>query len=112
MGRKSVVVCISFLLSILILLSPYATISGVQAQTVGTVVTTKSITPACALPGQTMTVKINISVTGAGSGGGRVPVQASLVLDRTGSMWGNKFEDAKAAAKAFVGVRQDRKSVV
>jgi len=106
LSHKSVVVCISFLLSILILLSPYAALSAVQAQTVGTVVTTKSITPACALPGQTMTVKINISVTGAGGGvGGRAPVQASLVLDRTGSMWGNKFEDAKAAAKTFIGVR-------
>lgn len=106
MGRKSVVVCISFLLSTLILLSPYVTISGVQAQTVSTVVTTKSITPACALPGQTMTVKINISVTGGGGGvGGLAPIQASLVIDRTGSMWGNKFEDAKAAAKAFIGVQ-------
>ncbi|MEM3004598.1 MAG: VWA domain-containing protein [Candidatus Bathyarchaeia archaeon] len=63
-------------------------------------ITIKTITPNVALPGQTLTVKINITVTGGGGVTG--PVDSCLVIDRTGSMYGQKFEDAKAAAKAFI----------
>jgi uncharacterized protein YegL len=85
---------------------------GVQAQNEGTVVTIKSITPSCALPGQKLTVTINISVTGGGGGGGgTAPVDVSLVMDRTGSMWGAKFSDAQDAAKAFVQSLQDQDRV-
>lgn len=97
-----------FLIMTLLLL-PFAGPLGVQAQVVGTVVTIKSITPSCALPGQKLTVKINITVTGGGGGGGgNAPVDVSLVMDRTGSMWGAKFNDAQDAAQAFVQSLQDQ----
>ncbi|MGQ9639379.1 MAG: VWA domain-containing protein [Candidatus Bathyarchaeia archaeon] len=86
---------------------------SVQAQAIGTVNTTKSITPSIALPGQTMTIKINITVT-SGAVGVTGPVDSSLVIDRTGSMYGQKFEDAKTAAKAFIDDQrdQDRSQVI
>ena len=104
MARKHNYSYFKVVLVISILLLPFIHPSNVQAQQ-GTVTTTKTITPAVALPGQTMTVTINIAVTGPG-GGVTGPIQTSLVIDRTGSMWGQKFEDAKDAAKAFVGVQR------
>ncbi len=74
----------------------------VKAQTSADVVTTKSITPSCALPGQRLTVNISMAVTGGGVSG---PLQVVLAIDRTGSMFGERFQDALAAAMGFVGVQ-------
>ncbi|MEM3380983.1 MAG: VWA domain-containing protein [Candidatus Bathyarchaeia archaeon] len=103
-------VCITI---IMLLTLPLMSLPSGQSQVVGTVVTTKTITPSIALPGQTMTVKINITVT-SGAVGVTGPVDSSLVIDRTGSMYGQKFEDAKTAAKAFVDDQraQDRSQVI
>ncbi len=100
-------------LVITLLLLPLTRPLGVQAQSVSTVHTYVNITPTCALPGQKMTVTINVSVTGTG-GGGVAPVDVSLVIDRTGSMFGQKFADAQAAAEAFVETLQntDRADVI
>lgn len=106
MAPVSVNFRIRVLFAITLLLIPFVNSPNVQAQAVGTVVTIKSITPSLALPGQSMTVKINISVTGGG-GGLPGPVDTSLIIDRTGSMYGQKFEDAKAAAKAFIDDQEE-----
>ena len=105
--------CTFFLVIILISL-PFTRPLDVQAQAVSTVYAYVNITPTCALPGQKMTVTIGVNVTGAGGGGGILPVDVSLVIDRTGSMFGQKFADAQAAAEAFVGVLQntDRVDVI
>jgi hypothetical protein len=93
MSRLSVYSYIKILLAISILLIPFVP-PHVQAQAVGTVVTTKTITPNVALPGETMTVTINISIMGAPGSG---IVDAVLVLDRTGSMTGQKFAEMNVA---------------
>jgi hypothetical protein len=102
----------AFFLIMAVLLVPFANPSVVKAQTSSTVVTTKTITPSCALPGQSLTVTINVGVTGGGGVPG--PVDTSLILDRTGSMYGQKFLDTKAAAKTYVDAQndQDRAEVV
>jgi len=105
--------CVKVLLLVAILLPSFNTLSPVQAQVVGTVITIKTITPNFALPGQTLTVKINITITGGGGVTG--PVDSCLVIDRTGSMYGQKFEDAKVAAKAFIDDQkraEDRAEVI
>lgn len=99
MSRLTVHSYIKILLVISILLIPFVP-QYVQAQAVGTVVTTKTITPDVALPGEQMTVTINISVMGAPGGSGIV--DAVLVLDRTGSMTGQKFADMRVASKSFI----------
>jgi uncharacterized protein YegL len=98
MSRLSEYSYLKVLLAISILLIPFVP-PHVQAQAVGTVVTTKTITPNVALPGEMMTVTINISVMGAPGSG---IVDAVLVLDRTGSMTGAKFADMKVASKSFI----------
>ena len=98
MNQLSTSSYIKILFVISILLIPFVP-QYVQAQ-IGTVVTTKTITPDVALPGEEMTVTINISVTGAPGGTGIV--DAVLVLDRTGSMTGKKFADMKVASKSFI----------
>jgi uncharacterized protein YegL len=98
MSQLSISSYIKILFVISILLIPFVP-QHVQAQ-IGTVVTTKTITPDVALPGEEMTVTINISVTGAPGGAGIV--DAVLVLDRTGSMTGQKFADMKVASKSFI----------
>jgi uncharacterized protein YegL len=65
----------------------------------GEVNTTKTITPNFATPGETMEVKIKIEVTGDPVGS---VADVSVVLDRTGSMMGQKFGAAKQSAKVFV----------
>jgi uncharacterized protein YegL len=99
MSRLSVYSYIKILFVFSILLIPFVP-QYVQAQVVGTVVTTKTITPNVALPGEKMTVTINISVMGAPGGSGIV--DAILVLDRTGSMTGQKFADMRVASKSFI----------
>lgn len=98
MSRLSVYSYIKILFAISILLIPFVS-PYVQAQAIGTVVTTKTITPNVALPGEKMTVTINISVMGAPGSG---IVDTVLVLDRTGSMTGQKFADMKVASKTFI----------
>ncbi|MCW4043726.1 MAG: VWA domain-containing protein [Candidatus Bathyarchaeota archaeon] len=98
MSRLSVYSYLKVLFAISILLIPFVP-QYVQAQAIGTVVTTKTITPNVAVPGEKMTVTINISVTG---GPGTGIVDAILVLDRTGSMTGQKFADMKVASKTFI----------
>jgi uncharacterized protein YegL len=98
MSRLSVYSYVKVLLAISIILIPFVP-QYVQAQ-IGTVVTTKNITPDVALPGEQMTVTINISVMGAPGGSGIV--DAVLVLDRTGSMTGQKFADMRVASKSFI----------
>ncbi|WP_455282578.1 VWA domain-containing protein [[Eubacterium] cellulosolvens] len=98
MSRLSVYSYVKVLLAISIILIPFVP-QYVQAQ-IGTVVTTKTIRPDVALPGEQMTVTINISVMGAPGGSGIV--DAVLVLDRTGSMTGQKFADMRVASKSFI----------
>ncbi|WP_455368669.1 VWA domain-containing protein [[Eubacterium] cellulosolvens] len=99
MSRLTVYSYLKILFVISILSIPFVP-QYVQAQVVGTVVTTKTITPNVALPGEQMTVTINISVMGAPGGSGIV--DAVLVLDRTGSMTGQKFADMRVASKSFI----------
>jgi uncharacterized protein YegL len=99
LNRLSFYSSVKVLFIIAILLIPFIP-QYVQAQVVGTVVTTKTITPNFVLPGEKMTVTINISVTGAPGGTGIV--DATLVLDRTGSMYGKKFADMQLASKSFI----------
>jgi uncharacterized protein YegL len=101
MDRVCLVSRLKVALAVVLLLSFYS-LSGIpEVKGVhGTVVTTKTITPSLALPGQSLTVKINITISGLVPGGG--PVDSCLVIDRTGSMFGQKFVDAKDAAKTFV----------
>jgi hypothetical protein len=98
MSRISVTLCIKTILVIAILFLPLVP-QYVNAQ-VGQVITTRTVTPNFALPGETMEVKIKIEVTGGPIGSGIADV--SLVLDRTGSMFGAKWAAAKQASKIFV----------
>lgn len=98
MSRISVTLCIKTLLVIAILFLPLVP-QYVNAQ-VGQVITTRTVTPNFALPGETMEVNIKIEVTGGPIGSGIADV--SLVLDRTGSMFGAKWAAAKQASKIFV----------
>jgi len=106
MTRMNGCLYIRALLIIGILVFSFIQPLSVHAQQ-GTVITIKTITPTVALPGQTMTVKINITVTGGGGGGGG-PIDTILAIDRTGSMFGQKFEDAKDAAQIFIGEQKDQ----
>jgi len=63
----------------------------------------KSVSPETICIGDQATVTIN--VTGAGEGvGEHFPIDVMLVIDRSGSMRGTKLDNAKAAAKTFVGL--------
>jgi uncharacterized protein YegL len=106
MTRMNGCLCIRTLLIIGILVLSFVRPYNVHAQQ-GTVITIKTITPTVALPGQTMTVKINITVSGGGGGGGG-PIDTILAIDRTGSMFGQKFEDAKDAAQIFISEQKDQ----
>lgn len=98
MSRISITLCLKTLLVVSILFFPLVP-QYVNAQ-VGQVITERSVTPNFALPGETFNVKIRIEVTGGPIGSGVADV--SLVLDRTGSMYGAKFAAAKQAAKTFI----------
>ncbi len=97
MSRLSMYSCIKVLFIIAILFFPMIP-QYVHAQA-GEVNTTKTITPNFATPGETMEVKIKIEVTGDPVGS---VADVSVVLDRTGSMMGQKFGAAKQSAKVFV----------
>ena len=97
MSRLSGYTCIKFLFVIAILFFPLIP-QYVHAQA-GEVNTTKTITPNFVTPGETMEVKIKIEVTGDPVGS---VADVSVVLDRTGSMMGQKFGAAKQSAKVFV----------
>ncbi|WP_455278781.1 VWA domain-containing protein [[Eubacterium] cellulosolvens] len=99
MSRLTIYSYIKIILVISILLIPFVP-QYVQAQVIGTVVTMKTITPNVALLGEQMTVTINVSVMGAPGGSGIV--DSVLVLDRTGSMTGQKFADMRVASKSFI----------
>ena len=98
MSRISVKLCLKTILVIAILFLPLVP-QYVNAQ-VGQVITERTVTPNFALPGETFDVKIRIEVTGGPIGSGIADV--SLVLDRTGSMFGAKYAAAKQASKIFV----------
>ena len=98
MSRTSITLCIKAMLVIAIIFFPLVP-QYVHAQ-VGQVLTTRTVTPNFVLPGETMTVNIKIEVTGGPIGTGVADV--SLVLDRTGSMYGAKFAAAKQSAKTFI----------
>jgi uncharacterized protein YegL len=98
MSRMSLTLCIKTVLVITILFFPLVP-QYVNAQ-VGQVLTTRTVTPNFVLPGETMEVNIKIEVTGGPIGTGIADV--SLVLDRTGSMFGAKFAAAKQSAKIFI----------
>jgi uncharacterized protein YegL len=99
--------CIKVLFIIAILFFPLIP-QYVHAQA-GEVNTTKTITPNFATPGETMEVKIKIEVTGDPVGS---VADVSVVLDRTGSMIGQKFGAAKQSAKVFVDLfEQDNNKV-
>lgn len=114
MDRTPFVDRLKVALAVILLLSFYS-LSGIPVEVkgaFGTVITTKTITPSLALPGQSLTVKINITISGLVPGGG--PVDSCLVIDRTGSMFGQKFMDAKTAAKTFIDEQNasDRSMVI
>jgi uncharacterized protein YegL len=97
MSRLSGYNCIKILFVIAIVFFPLVP-QYVHAQA-GEVNTTKTITPNFVTPGETMEVKIKIEVTGDPVGS---VADVSVVLDRTGSMMGQKFGAAKQSAKIFV----------
>ncbi len=98
MSRTSITLCIKAMLVIAIIFFPL--VPQIAHAQVGQVLTTRTVEPNFALPGETMTVNIRIEVTGGPIGTGVADV--SLVLDRTGSMFGAKFAAAKQSAKTFV----------
>ncbi|WP_455368391.1 VWA domain-containing protein [[Eubacterium] cellulosolvens] len=98
MSRISVTLCIKAMLVIAILFFPL--VPQYAHGQVGQVLTARTVTPNFVLPGETMTVNIRIDVTGGPIGTGVADV--SLVLDRTGSMFGAKFAAAKQSAKIFI----------
>src|SRR4030042_5421506 len=98
MSRISVTLCLKTLLVIAILFFPLVP-QYVNAQ-VGQVITERTVTPNFVLPGEKFNVKIRIEVTGGPIGSGVADV--SLVLDRTGSMFGAKWAAAKQASTLFV----------
>jgi|GEM_PF-1410600 len=59
-------------------------------------------------------LEVNLAADGASEAGARVPVNAVLVLDRSGSMSGEKIERAKDAARALVQALdgEDRLAIV
>ena len=98
MSSISIKLCLKAILVISILFFPLVP-QYAHAQ-VGEVLTTRTVQPNFVLPGETMTVDIKIEVTGGPIGTGVADV--SVVLDRTGSMFGAKFAAAKQAAKIFI----------
>jgi Ca-activated chloride channel family protein len=54
-------------------------------------------------PSQRMFLKVSLSGLGLTSASERAPVNVALVLDRSGSMSGEKLEKAKEAAKMVIG---------
>ena len=107
MSRLSEYSCLKVLFIIAILFLPLVP-PYVHAQA-GEVLTTKTITPDFVMPNETMEVKIKIEVTGDPVGS---VADVSVVLDRTGSMIGQKFGAAKQSAKVFVDLfEQDNNKV-
>ncbi len=104
MQRISTRFHLTVLLIIIILMVPFTNSVKVNAQTPAGVVTTKSISPSCAVPGQRLTVDINISVTG---GVVSEPLEVVLAIDKTGSMYGERYQDAKAAAEGFIDAQHN-----
>ncbi len=94
----------SFLFILVLLTIIPSGISNVNSQEAPHIDGEKIVTPQRVLEGQTMTVTIRLT----GSGDLILtPVDIVLILDRSGSMRGDKIVDAKEAAKSFLEFTED-----
>lgn len=86
-----------------------------RAETKGPVRFAATLEGTAVLPAQDRRVRMELAIgADAGQSGVRVPTDLVVVLDRSGSMMGEKIEHARAAVRALVGglARDDRFALV